>query len=65
MEIEEIEEPTTEQKSKGKPKSIQFGLIDFKILVNTPGDETVVTIHLSRAALEKGICRRHREWHHR
>jgi hypothetical protein len=55
MEIEEVEEPTTEEKSKGKPKSIQFGLIDFKILVNTPGDETVVTIHLSRAALEKGI----------
>jgi hypothetical protein len=55
MEIEEIEEPTTEEKSKGKPQSIQFGLIDFKILVNTPGDETVVTIHLSRGALEKGI----------
>ena len=55
MEIEETEEPTTEEKSKGKPQSIQFGLIDFKLLVNTPGDETVVTIHLSRGALEKGI----------
>jgi len=55
MEIEEIEEPTTEEKSKGKPRSIQFGLIDFKILVDTPGDETVVKIHLSRGALEKGV----------
>ncbi|MFC1883094.1 choice-of-anchor U domain-containing protein, partial [Thermodesulfobacteriota bacterium] len=55
MEIEEVEEPTTEEKSNGKPGTIQFGLIDFKILVNAPGDETVVTIHLSRAALGKGI----------
>ena len=53
MEIQGTDETETTTKSKGKPESIQFGLIDFKILVNAPGDETVVTIHLSRAALEK------------
>jgi len=53
MEIEETDQTVTKTESKGKPTTIQFGLIDFKILVNAPGDETVVTIHLSRAALEK------------
>jgi hypothetical protein len=55
MEIEEIQEPTKAEKAKGKPSSIQFGLIDFKILVNTPGDETVVTIYLSSRASDNGI----------
>ena len=54
MEIEDAGEANTITKSKGKPRSIQFGLIDFKILVDAPGDETVVTIHLSRAAFDKG-----------
>ena len=54
MEIEDTEESTSASKSNGKPKSIQFGLIDFKLLVKSPGDETVVTIHLSRPAAEKG-----------
>jgi chitodextrinase len=54
MGIQDAGESTSTTKSKGKPKSIQFGLIDFKILVNTPGDETVVTIHLSRPAFDKG-----------
>jgi hypothetical protein len=54
MEIEDAVEANTITKSKGKPRSIQFGLIDFKILVDAPGDETVVTIHLSRAAFDKG-----------
>ena len=53
MEIEETDQTVTKTNSTGKPTTIQFGLIDFKILVNAPGDETVVTIHLSRAALEK------------
>jgi hypothetical protein len=54
MEIEDAGESTSTTKSKGKPKSIQFGLIDFKILVKNPGDEVVVTIHLSRPAFDKG-----------
>jgi hypothetical protein len=54
MEIEDAGEAIIISKSKGKPKTIQFGLIHFKILTNAPGDETVVTIHLSRAAFDKG-----------
>ena len=54
MEIEDAGDANDTIRSKGKPKSIQFGLIDFKILVNNPGDETVVTIHLSRPAFDKG-----------
>ena len=53
MKIEETDQTVTKTNSKGKPTTIQFGLIDFKILVNAPGDETVVTIHLSGAAFEK------------
>ena len=53
MEIEETDQTLAKTNSKGKPTTIQFGLIDFKILVNAPGDETVVTIHLSGAAFEK------------
>jgi hypothetical protein len=57
MEIEDAAETkaATITKSTGKPKSIQFGLVHFKILTNAPGDETVVTIYLSRAAFDKGI----------
>ena len=55
MEIEDTAEAITITKSTGKPQSIQFGLIHFKILVKAPGDETVVTIYLSRAAFDKGI----------
>jgi hypothetical protein len=54
MEIENTDVATTTIKSKGKPKAIQFGLIGFKILVKAPGDETEVTLHLSRAAFSKG-----------
>jgi hypothetical protein len=52
--IQDTGEEMQTTQSKGKPKSIQFGLIDFKILMQNPGDETVVTIHLSRPAFDKG-----------
>ena len=54
MEIEDALEALMTANSMATPKSIEFGLIDFKILVDAPGDETVVTIHLSRAARERG-----------
>jgi hypothetical protein len=54
MEIEDADEANTITKSKGKPRSIQFGLINFKILTHEPGDETVVTIHLSKPAVNQG-----------
>jgi hypothetical protein len=31
-------------------------LLDFKVMVNNPGDETTVTIYLSRPAFNKGNC---------
>ena len=53
--IEDAAQAITVAKSKGnKLKDVQFGLIDFKIMTNAPGDETVVTIHLSKPALAKG-----------
>ena len=51
IEIEDADDTMTDPESLDKPGSIQFGLIHFKILVNAPGDETVVTIHLSNPAL--------------
>jgi hypothetical protein len=42
--------------TEGKPNYFEFGLLDFKVLVDNPGDETVVTIYLSKSAYEKGHC---------
>ena len=55
MEIEDADEMLTNGEPIDQPGSIQFGLVHFKILVNAPGDETVVTIYLSRAAMEDGF----------
>jgi hypothetical protein len=55
MEIEDAGEAITIIQAEGKPNYAQLGLINFKILVNAPGDETVVTIYLSRAATEESI----------
>ena len=54
MEIEDPDEATTKIQPKGKPKKLQFGLVNFKIMVNAPGDETEVAIHLSKAAYSNG-----------
>jgi len=55
MEIEDADQTVANDESVERPESIQFGLIDFKILVDTPGDETVVTIHLSSPVMEDGL----------
>ncbi len=34
----------------GKPESMPFGLLNFKLIVDQPGDEAVVTIYLSEPA---------------
>jgi len=56
----EIDDPNTNPellaKVKGKPNYIEFGLVDFKLLVNNPGAETTVTILLSKPAFKKGRC---------
>jgi hypothetical protein len=54
MEIEDAIEVGTAPESEGTPATIQFGLINFKIILNAPGDETVVAVHLSRSALDNG-----------
>jgi len=41
---------------KGKPNYIEFELINFKLYVDEPGAETMVTIHLSKPAYKYGIC---------
>jgi len=43
-------------KIKGKPAYLEFGLIDFKLLVDSPGAETTVTIFLSKPAYKQGRC---------
>ena len=55
MELEDAGEAIAITKSKGKPKYAQLGLINFKIVVNAPGDETVVAIHLSNRAIAESI----------
>ena len=41
--------------SQDAPNYLAFGLIHFKLLVNEPGDEVVVTIYLSKSAYADGI----------
>ncbi|MGD9261835.1 MAG: hypothetical protein PVG44_15435, partial [Desulfobacterales bacterium] len=40
----------------GKPNYIEFELINFKLYVDEPGSETVVTIYLSKPAHKYGSC---------
>ena len=54
LEIEETENANLVSNSKGKPRFIDFGLLHFKLLLNAPGEETVVTLHLSEAPFGKG-----------
>jgi hypothetical protein len=36
--------------AEGKPESMPFGLLNFKLIIDQPGDEAVVTIYLSKPA---------------
>ena len=54
LEIEELDDVSLLAKSKGKPNFIEFGLLHFNLLLNAPGEETVVAIYLSRAVFDKG-----------
>ena len=40
--------------SSGRPASMPFGVINFKIAVNQPGDQAVVTLYFSEAATAAG-----------
>jgi len=56
MEVQDPADPKLNSAISGKPNYFEFGLLDFKILVDEPGDETTVTIFLSKSAFEKGNC---------
>ncbi|MBW2430530.1 MAG: fibronectin type III domain-containing protein [Deltaproteobacteria bacterium] len=56
LEAEDPGDPQLASKSKGKPNFIEFGLLNFKVLVNNPGDEMVLTIYLSKSTYKNGTC---------
>jgi len=56
LEVEDPANPELNSATEGKPNYFEFGLLDFKLLVTNPGDETTVTIHLSQPAFAEGNC---------
>ena len=54
LEIEDPDDEVLAAPSYGGPAAIQFGMLSFKLRVKAPGDETMVTIYLSRAAADQG-----------
>jgi len=52
--VQDPADPELNSAANGKPNYFEFGLLDFKLLVTNPGDETTVTIYLSRPAYVKG-----------
>jgi hypothetical protein len=56
LEAQDPDDPELGFQNEGKPNYFEFGLLEFKVLVDQPGDETVVTIYLSQSAYEEGNC---------
>ena len=54
LEVQDPADPELNSATSGKPNYFEFGLLDFKLLVTNPGDETTVTIYLSRPAYVSG-----------
>ena len=54
LEVQDPADPALNSATNGKPNYFEFGLLDFKLLVSNPGDETTVTIYLSRPAYVEG-----------
>ena len=50
IESEDPEDMDEDSNAAGKPESMPFGLLNFKLIVDQPGDEAVVTIYLSEPA---------------
>ena len=50
IESENPENLEADTAAEGKPESMPFGLLNFKLIVDQPGDEAVVTIYLSEPA---------------
>ncbi|CAB1058305.1 hypothetical protein D1BOALGB6SA_3061 [Olavius sp. associated proteobacterium Delta 1] len=56
LEVDDPTDPNLNSATEGKPNYFEFGLLNFKLLVTNPGDETTVTIYLSKSAFNKGNC---------
>jgi len=54
LEVQDTTDPDWNSGNEGKPNYFEFGLLDFKVLVANPGDETTLTIYLSRPAYVEG-----------
>jgi len=54
LEVQDPADPELNSATSGKPNYFEFGLLDFKLLVTNPGDETTLTIYLSRPAYIAG-----------
>jgi len=54
LEVEDPDDEILAVEGNGAPAAIQFGLLSFKLQVDAPGDETMVTIYLSGAAADHG-----------
>jgi hypothetical protein len=57
LEIEDPDDEIFSLEGDGAPAAVQFGLLSFKLRVDAPGDETIVTLYLSGAAADQG------KWH--
>ena len=55
LESESADEADFIPPSEDAPNFLAFGLIHFKLLVDQPGDEVVVTIYLNKPAYDDGI----------
>lgn len=51
---EDPSDPKLPAKSGSKPKNFPFGVIHFKLLVDQPGDQAVVTVYFSDTAPKNG-----------
>jgi hypothetical protein len=56
LEVEDPLDPNLNPAAEGKPNFFEFGLLNFKLYVTNPGDETTVTIYLSKSAFNEGNC---------
>ena len=56
LEVQDPADPNLNSAAEGKPNYFEFGLLSFKLLVTNPGDETTVTIYLSKPAFTEGNC---------
>jgi len=56
LEVEDPADLNLNSATEGRPDHIEFGLLNFKLLVANPGDETTLTIFLSQPAFLEGNC---------